>query len=97
MAILNTKGEPSAPPRSYQATAYQGTGGWDPYSGEWVQGDIFPLDGVMATITHAQRIRLPMILECIFMESEVDGLSRKRRRDQTKMMIIVLRINGKVA
>lgn len=23
--------------------AFQGAGGWDPYTGEWVQGDIFPL------------------------------------------------------
>lgn len=33
------------PPRgfAYQPVAYQGAGGWDPYTGEWVQGDIFPL------------------------------------------------------
>ncbi len=30
-------------PFTYQPVAYQGAGGWDPYSGEWVQGDIFPL------------------------------------------------------
>jgi chromatin-remodeling ATPase INO80 len=38
-------GEPVPPPRgyTYQPLAYQGAGGWDPYTGEWVQGDIFPL------------------------------------------------------
>lgn len=38
-------GEQPPPPRgyTYQAVAYQGAGGWDPYTGEWVQGDIFPL------------------------------------------------------
>jgi len=41
---LNHHGEPP-PPRghTYQPIAYQGAGGWDPYTGEWVQGDIFPL------------------------------------------------------
>ena len=38
-------GELPPPPRgyAYQALAIQGAGGWDPYNGEWVQGDIFPL------------------------------------------------------
>lgn len=33
------------PPRgyAYQPANYQGAGGWDPYSGNYVQGDIFPL------------------------------------------------------
>ncbi|KAH9946815.1 P-loop containing nucleoside triphosphate hydrolase protein [Amylocystis lapponica] len=33
------------PPRgfAYQPAAYHGAGGWDPYTGQWVQGDIFPL------------------------------------------------------
>jgi DNA helicase INO80 len=26
-----------------QPAAFQGTGGWDSYTGEWVQGDIFPI------------------------------------------------------
>ncbi|KAJ3558033.1 hypothetical protein NM688_g1148 [Phlebia brevispora] len=30
-------------PFTYQPMAFQGAGGWDPYTGEWVQGDIFPL------------------------------------------------------
>ena len=36
---------PPPPPRgyAYRPVAYQGAGGWDPYSGDWVQGDIFPL------------------------------------------------------
>ncbi|KAH7931126.1 hypothetical protein BV22DRAFT_1137807 [Leucogyrophana mollusca] len=38
-------GEQPPPPRgyTYQPVAYQGAGGWDPYTGDWVQGDIFPL------------------------------------------------------
>lgn len=28
---------------AYHPAAYQGAGGWDPYTGKWVQGDIFPL------------------------------------------------------
>ncbi|KAG1795542.1 hypothetical protein EV424DRAFT_606445, partial [Suillus variegatus] len=28
---------------SYQTPSYQGAGGWDPYSGDYVQGEIFPL------------------------------------------------------
>lgn len=29
-------------PFTYQPMSFQGAGGWDPYSGEYVQGDIFP-------------------------------------------------------
>ncbi|KIJ68315.1 hypothetical protein HYDPIDRAFT_24608 [Hydnomerulius pinastri MD-312] len=38
-------GEQPPPPRgyTYQPVSYQGAGGWDPYSGNYVQGDIFPL------------------------------------------------------
>ena len=38
-------GDHPPPPRgySYQPVSYQGAGGWDPYSGNYVQGDIFPL------------------------------------------------------
>ncbi|KAH7909116.1 hypothetical protein BJ138DRAFT_1011469 [Hygrophoropsis aurantiaca] len=38
-------GEQPPPPRgyTYQPVSYQGVGGWDPYTGDWVQGDIFPL------------------------------------------------------
>ncbi|CCM00896.1 uncharacterized protein FIBRA_02942 [Fibroporia radiculosa] len=37
--------EPPPVPRglAYQPATYHGAGGWDPYTGEWVQGDIFPL------------------------------------------------------
>ncbi|KAL4069564.1 hypothetical protein J3A83DRAFT_4096226 [Scleroderma citrinum] len=37
--------EQPPPPRgyAYQPVTYQGAGGWDPYSGNYVQGDIFPL------------------------------------------------------
>jgi DNA helicase INO80 len=28
---------------SYHTSSYQGAGGWDPYSGDYVQGEIFPL------------------------------------------------------
>ncbi|KIJ21627.1 hypothetical protein PAXINDRAFT_95170 [Paxillus involutus ATCC 200175] len=38
-------GEQPPPPRgyTYQPVSYHGAGGWDPYSGNYVQGDIFPL------------------------------------------------------
>ena len=37
--------EQPPPPRgyAYQPVNYQGAGGWDPYSGNYVHGDIFPL------------------------------------------------------
>ncbi|KAG1885770.1 hypothetical protein F4604DRAFT_1495285, partial [Suillus subluteus] len=42
---LTPLGEQPPLPRgySYQTSSYQGTGGWDPYSGDYVQGEIFPL------------------------------------------------------
>lgn len=38
-------GDHPPPPRgyTYQPVSYQGAGGWDPYSGNYVQGNIFPL------------------------------------------------------
>jgi DNA helicase INO80 len=76
------QGEPSAPPRSYQATAYQGTGGWDPYSGEWVQGDIFPLGrGNGDYYSRPENSSSHDSRSAYYTESEVDGLSRKRRRE----------------
>ncbi|KAG0708995.1 SNF2 family DNA-dependent ATPase [Suillus ampliporus] len=42
---LTPLGEQPPLPRgySYQTPSYQGAGGWDPYSGDYVQGEIFPL------------------------------------------------------
>ncbi|KIM85396.1 hypothetical protein PILCRDRAFT_360893 [Piloderma croceum F 1598] len=73
------QGEPSAPPRSYQPTAYQGTGGWDPYSGEWVQGDIFPLG--RGNGDYYSRPENSSSHDSRSAYYEVDGLSRKRRRE----------------
>src|ERR1700691_151725 len=78
-------GEPTPPLRGYQATAYQGTGGWDPYSGEWVQGDIFPLG--RGNGDYYSRPGQPETLPpqdsrgVYYRDGEADGSSRKRRRE----------------
>jgi len=77
------QGEPTAPPRSYQSVAYQGTGGWDPYSGEWVQGDIFPLGRGNGDYYSRPENSSPHDPRsgAYYMETETDGSSRKRRRE----------------
>lgn len=81
-------GEPQPPnPRGYeyQPMAYQGTGGWDPYSGEWVQGDIFPLGrGNGDYYPHPERsetISPHDPRSKYYREGDVDNFSRKRRRE----------------
>jgi DNA helicase INO80 len=78
-------GEPTAPLRGYQPVAYQGTGGWDPYNGDYVQGDIFPLG--RGNGDYYSRSERPESVSphdprsAYYRESEADGSSRKRRRD----------------
>jgi DNA helicase INO80 len=86
-------GEPPPPPRgyTYQPAAYQGAGGWDPYTGEWVQGDIFPLgpggnyyperDGRRRLVS-PQDTRDPASSAYYKDEEMDDGLPRKRRRGE---------------
>jgi chromatin-remodeling ATPase INO80 len=78
-------GEPPPPPRGYPGVAYQGSGGWDPYSGEWVQGDIFPLG--RGNGDYYSRSERPETLSphdprsAYYREGEIDSSSRKRRRE----------------
>lgn len=73
-------------PRGYEyhAVAYQGTGGWDPYSGEWVQGDIFPLGrGNGDYYPHPERsetISPHDPRSTYYREGDADNFPRKRRR-----------------
>lgn len=80
-------GEPQPPPPrgyEYQPVAYQGTGGWDPYSGEWVQGDIFPLGrGNGDYYPHPERTEAMSPNDPrngYYREEDLDSSSRKRRR-----------------
>lgn len=70
--------------RGYQPSSYQGTGGWDPYTKEWVKGDIFPLgrgngdyypERSQAHSPHEAR-------NAHYRESDMEGSARKRRRDE---------------
>lgn len=77
----------SPPPRrySYQPVNYQGTGGWDPYTGNYVQGDIFPLGP--GGNYYPQRDVAPTSSEpqdgsvsAYYKEAENDHASKKRRK-----------------
>lgn len=78
------QGDHPLPPRGYQPVAYQGTGGWDPYSGEWVQGNIFPLgrgNGDYYRPERPETLSSHDLRSTYYREGEIDGSSRKRRRE----------------
>ncbi|KAG8219916.1 SNF2 family DNA-dependent ATPase [Butyriboletus roseoflavus] len=78
------------PPRgyTYQPVSYQGSGGWDPYSGNYVQGDIFPLgpggnyypQREVAATPSGPREPLEGPLGAYYKEDENDHASKKRRK-----------------
>ena len=80
----------SPPPRrySYQPVSYQGAGGWDPYSGNYVQGDIFPLgpggnyypQRDLAPPSSVPPEPLDTSLGAYYKEGENDHASKKRRK-----------------
>ncbi|KAF8559204.1 hypothetical protein OG21DRAFT_707459 [Imleria badia] len=80
----------SPPPRrySYQPVSYQGAGGWDPYSGNYVQGDIFPLgpggnyypQRDLAPTSSVPPEPLDASVGAYYKEGESDHGSKKRRK-----------------
>lgn len=75
-------GEVTPPLRSIHGVAYKGTGGWDPYGGEWIQGDIFPGGGSHYSRPERLRSLSPHDLGSgYYRQGETDTSSRKRRRD----------------
>ncbi|KIK96361.1 hypothetical protein PAXRUDRAFT_312720 [Paxillus rubicundulus Ve08.2h10] len=83
-------GEQPPPPRgyTYQAVSYQGAGGWDPYSGNYVQGDIFPLGPGGNYYPQRQLDSIPSgppeppesISSAYYKEGENEHASKKRRK-----------------
>lgn len=82
-------GDHPPPPRgyTYQPVSYQGAGGWDPYSGNYVQGDIFPLGPGGNYYPHREVGASPGPPEPLegsvgayYKESENDQASKKRRK-----------------
>lgn len=69
--------------RGYQTSSYQGTGGWDPYTGEWVPGDIFPLGrGNGDYYPERSQVHSPHeTRNAHYRDTEMEGSSRKRRRE----------------
>lgn len=84
--------EQPPPPRgyAYQPLSYQGAGGWDPYSGKYVQGDIFPLGPGGNYYPHHEREEFPQgpthtrpdSAGAYYKDGE-DDLASKRRRKPT--------------
>ena len=83
---LDTRLDPLPPPPrgyEYQPAAYQGTGGWDPYTGNWVQGEIFPLGrggGNYYPNEHKGQVSPTNSRNGYYREEESEESSRKRRR-----------------
>lgn len=82
---LPTRVDPQPPPprgHEYQPAAFQGTGRWDPYTGNWVQGEIFPLGrGGGIYIPNEQQGLFPAnSRNGYYREEESEELSKKRRR-----------------
>lgn len=82
----DTHGDPQSPPprgHEYQPAAYQGTGGWDPYTGHWVQGEIFPLgrgSGNYYPNEQQGQISPTNSRNGHYREEDAEESSRKRRR-----------------
>ncbi|KAF9240898.1 P-loop containing nucleoside triphosphate hydrolase protein [Melanogaster broomeanus] len=83
-------GEQPPPPRgyTYQPVSYQGVGGWDPYSGKYVQGDIFPLgpggnyylQRERDAISSGPPEQLETSSSAYYKEGENEHASKKRRK-----------------
>lgn len=83
---LPTRVDPQPPPprgHEYQPAAFQGTGRWDPYTGNWVQGEIFPLGrggGIYIPNEQQGQIFPANSRNGYYREEESEELSKKRRR-----------------
>lgn len=73
---------------AYQPVSYQGAGGWDPYSGNYVQGDIFPLGPGGNYYPHREREEPPPgpahtrpdSAGAYYRDGEEDLASKRRRK-----------------
>lgn len=68
----------------YQPMTYQGTGGWNPYNGDFMPGDIFPLGrGNGDYYPHPERSETVSPHDSrstYYKEGDADTFARKRRR-----------------
>lgn len=94
-ASMQRAGSVDHPPHprglTYQPLEYQGAGGWNPYTGEWTPGDIFPLgpgenyypeqDSRLATASNRHQTRPPGgYYKEDYATENTGGRGRKRRK-----------------